>query len=257
MREYYAYWERRIFESLTHLIVVGMTDFQRVFASRGATGTVPLILIKAEMNPPLVVVSPSRKDIESQILKMRDGVSDSAKSFVRWMRGWCLECEPQKLPGREEEAVPISFHPDIIQSPTFKSVLWLVNWDVLQVIFKTNRHLDQWDKYISSYHLWDSKKVSSLEQIRKRPQPTSFFDKHLDQLTRLGELVEDLPHNSDIDFIRIECFSLIVAVKQKADEWIGKYGEILRDLAYQQLLKTHEKMASLDKNLDHDTTGTR
>jgi type IV secretory pathway TrbF-like protein len=48
--------------------------------------------------------------------------------------------------------------------------------------------------------------------------------------------VQEIPHEKDVHFIRIDCFPLINTISKQADEWVSRYGEILREAAEAQVL---------------------
>ncbi len=101
--DYYQHWERKIFAALTHMIALGMRDFQSVLtgfhpnATRPANDLLfgdaahplPLIKVVAEMNAPAILVTPNIQDIYKTLSKLLRNIPESAKNFVRWMDGQC------------------------------------------------------------------------------------------------------------------------------------------------------------------------
>jgi len=82
---YYLHWEKRIFRALNLMVLNGMGALQSLFH-------------------------------ESLLRKVRSMV-DSARPFVRWMDGTCLETPEQQRGGEDEEPYTFSFYNDISGNP--------------------------------------------------------------------------------------------------------------------------------------------
>ena len=89
MSDYYSYWERRIFNAITTMLIRGMSSFQTLFQAITGDGKIrrpPLLKIKADFNPPDVVVG-ALHSVFKLITKLLQNVPQSANSFIRWMEG--------------------------------------------------------------------------------------------------------------------------------------------------------------------------
>ncbi len=62
------------------------------------------------MQPPL-------PEVRKQLGRLVRGLVESAKPFVRWMDGSCLETPEQQVPGEEDEPHVFSFFQDLEASP--------------------------------------------------------------------------------------------------------------------------------------------
>lgn len=259
MYEYYQYWERKVFDALTNMVAVGMTDFQRILS--GATGqrvrafskeVVPLINVTAEMNAPNIVVNPNIQDIYKTLSKLLKNIPESAKNFVRWMDGHCIECEPILI--NDDEEIIYTFYNDLSKNPVVVTMMLSVTQSMQKVIHSVDKYVDSWNSYNTQYHLWNPKKLAGLERLRQKHPDTAYFDKQLQKFTQLSNSVQNLPREKDIEFIRIECAPLIKAIRKQAEDWISRYGEILREVAESQLYVLKTKMDKLNRDLERDTT---
>ncbi len=61
--------------------------------------------------------------------------------------------------------------------------------------------------------------------------------------------------SSDIDFIRVDGFPVIDAIRKQALDWVTRYGEILRDMAETQLHKVQDEIKLHATNLQRECVG--
>jgi hypothetical protein len=64
-----------------------------------------------------VVVQPPLPEARKQLARLVRCLVESAKPFVRWMDGSCLETPEQAVPGDEDEPHVFSFYSDLEASP--------------------------------------------------------------------------------------------------------------------------------------------
>jgi len=258
---YYRFWERKIFHALTSMIATGMSDFQTILQGappRKRLGSesipLPLIRVMAEMaTPPTITVTPNIQDIYKTLSKLLRNIPESAKMFVRWMDGMCRECEPVQI--SDDETFTYTFYDDLSKNPVVVPLMLSVTQSMQQVIHAVDKYIDSWHLYNTKYNLWNAKKIASLERLRQKQPPVSYFDKQLSKYTRLIEEVRALPPYKDLAFIRIDCAPLISAIERQAAEWIRKYGEILCDGATVQLHKVVDELNTFSRQLSKPTDG--
>jgi dynein heavy chain len=266
MRAYYAYWERRIFNALTTAIVRGMVDMQQILTTLQPQGHVskwgqvrksffPLIKVVAEMNPPAITVTPNIQDIYKHLSKLIKNIPESAKQFVRWMDGQCLPCAPIVV--KDDEEVVYTFYNDLSKNPLVVKMMLTVTQTVQKTTLVAGQYIESWGQYNTKYKLWNSKKMSALERLRNKHRSTAYFDTKLAKYRRLAKKLSLLPHERDIDFVRIDCLPLIVAIQNKAEEWCTRYGGILREYAVQELHAVNDKIDILGRALERNTTGIK
>jgi dynein axonemal heavy chain len=261
MAEYYAHWEKEVFNALTQMISVAMIDFHRLLSTRalnpnggdsgGADGATPLIKVNANMNPPHIVVTPNIQDIYKFLSKVLKNIPESAKRFVRWLDGTCKECETIVI--SEDEEVLYTFWNDISKSQLVVKMMLNVTQYIQRVIHNVDRYVDSWKRYDRNYHLWNQKRLAALERLRQRQEDTAFYDTQLSMYAELASNVEQLPSEKDVAFVRISCFPLIVAIKKQAEVWSSRYAEILRESFESNLHALVDRMQQLRDRISRST----
>jgi dynein heavy chain len=58
---------------------------------------------------------------------------ESAKLFVRWMDGTCIECDVETAAEDDEAAPDFSFYPDIFQNPHIIKMMLSLNQAIYRV----------------------------------------------------------------------------------------------------------------------------
>lgn len=263
MYDYYKFWELKLYNALTGMVATGMTAFQNLLS--GAVGLtkssglfkrdtrLPLIKVIADMNAPTILVSPNIQDIYKTLSKLIRNIPESAKSFRRWMDGYCTVAEPVQI--KDDEEIVYTFYDDVKRHPVVVGLTLSVTKSMQKVISSVQSEVDSWNKYNTEFQLWNPKKLAKLERLRQKPNPTSYFDKHLERYSQLSKDIRLKPAFTDIDFIRVDVSQLISAIRERAEDWVVRYGEILRERAEQQLYKLEDRMRKLDDNLNTETSG--
>lgn len=90
MKEYYYYWERRVYNALVKMIMRALIAFKNLLM-QPASKSIPLFQINAEFDPPKIISShPSMLDVNQYLKRIQEGnIIERAKSFARWMDGHC------------------------------------------------------------------------------------------------------------------------------------------------------------------------
>uniref|UniRef100_A0A8C2R7B6 AAA+ ATPase domain-containing protein n=1 Tax=Capra hircus TaxID=9925 RepID=A0A8C2R7B6_CAPHI len=122
LASYYEYWENRIYEVLTKLILKNLQSFNSL-----VLGNVPLFQTETILTAPEIILHPNANEIDKMCVHCVRNCVEMTKHFVRWMNGSCIECPPQK--GEEEELVTISFYNDISQNPQIIDPVHCPLWD--------------------------------------------------------------------------------------------------------------------------------
>eukprot|EP00947_MAST-08B_sp_MAST-8B-sp1_P000067 g67.t1 len=264
LAEYYLYWERRVFNAITTMIMTSMAIFQgllNIYHPKGRQGGTsgravkpPICVIKASMNAPDVHVSPSLNDVTRALRKMSHHIVVSAKAFKRWKRGSCVPCEPQVI-NDEEEPFVYSFYSDVETNPQIIKMLLTLTHCIQQVFNLVNAYLRSWKRYNDNYHLWDSKYRGKLDKLAEKDPKCVYFDTWLSIYSKLRDIVRGQPPEKDIDFIRIDSSPVIAAINERSTQWIDDYGHILADLSRQKLLKLNEQIDTLKEHVDTEISG--
>ncbi|KAL4108550.1 hypothetical protein PRIC1_000265 [Phytophthora ramorum] len=265
MSTYYMYWERRIFNAITKMIIASMTTFQALLnvhtkdissamsvmgpGEGGKLKRPPLCKVKATMNGKDIIVTPSLSDMYKYLSKSVKHIVESAKAFIRWMHGTCRETAPLVV-NEDEEPITFTFYSDISQNPYVIKMTLSLNQEIHKVFNIVNRYLDSWRRYDTVYNLWNTKRRSALEKLADKKPPCVYFDTRMAQYTRLAESVRNQPTEKDTDFLQINCLPLAVSIAKQAEMWKDDYGKILLEVSNKKLLSIGATMDQLEAELD-------
>nr|KAJ3423035.1 Dynein heavy chain 10, axonemal [Polyrhizophydium stewartii] len=266
LKDYYAFWERKIFAALNFMIINNLHYFENLLTPGGQTRTraksklvptsklskvartVPLFKVAASLSAPEIVIAPMSQEIYKMMIKFVRSIVDSSKQFHRWLSGSCIIAPPQKVSDDEEPYV-FSFHSDLVVN---QSVIALVN-SVNQTINKTfsdlHKWIDTWRKYRP---LWKVDKVVTLEKFaQKKPSVVNYDDK-LMFYAKLSKDVESQPSVKDIDFVRVISTPLQAAIHSEATSWVVSIGKHLNSVCKEGLISLQERFKSYERDLSRN-----
>ena len=244
LAEYYAYWERKIYNAITKMILSGMGTLQVLLnldesnkeeappelqvegLAYKAVRKAPLCKLNATLNGNHVVVSPTLPEVSKYLSKCVKNQVESSKSFVRWMRGTCKEC-PAQVVKEDEEPLVYSFYYDISKNPQVIKMTLGLSHAFQRGFAIVERYLESWQRYDQLYGLWDTKKKDQLARLADKDKACVFFDTRIGLYERLAQAVKEQLTWKDIDFLRIDCYSVSIGIAAKAREWQQEYGKIL------------------------------
>jgi dynein heavy chain len=86
MEKYYEYWERRIFNAITKMIVRALAANKTIFTRKSKPH---LITMTSSYNHPKITFHPTEEELRTQLEKISRNILESTKSFGRWWRGFC------------------------------------------------------------------------------------------------------------------------------------------------------------------------
>ena len=252
LQEYYVYWEQRIFNAITKMIIQCMTTFESMLninnTNRGGRVR-PLCRIVASLNANDVVVTPALAEIYKYLSKMVKHIVESAKHFVRWMDMTCKECEPQII-GEDEEPTIVSFYADISHNPHVMKMMLRLNESIHRLFTIINKYLCSWRSYDDIHGLWNSKKRAALEKMAAERSPCCvFFDTRLASYAGVAGAVAAHSSSKDIDFLHIDCSQVALGIKVKANEWKNDFGSILHDQSKHLLTSVRDTVGRLSEQI--------
>ncbi|KAL8020331.1 putative AAA+ ATPase domain, dynein heavy chain region D6 P-loop domain-containing protein [Plasmopara halstedii] len=262
MSTYYMYWERRVFNAITKMIIASMTTLQALLnihtkdmnnaslvMGEAKFKRPPLCKVKATMHGKEIIVTPSLSDMYKYLSKCVKHIVESAKAFIRWMHGTCRETAPLVV-NEDEEPIMFTFYSDISQNPYVIKMTLSLNQEIHKVFNIVNRYLDSWRRYDTVYNLWNTKRRSALDKLMDKKPPCVYFDTRMAQYSRLAESVRNQPTEKDTDFLQIDCLPLAVSIAKQAEMWKDDYGRVLLEISNKKLVEIISTMDMLDIELD-------
>ncbi|NWU75337.1 DYH10 protein, partial [Onychorhynchus coronatus] len=232
LTSYYAYWENRIYQVLTQLIVKNLQAFNAAILAN-----VPLLQIKAVFSVPEITFQPSASEIDKMTAQSIQSCVEVTKHFVRWMHGTCIECPPQHV--GKDEVVTFSFYSDVSQSPLMIEQAVLITQNVHKVLASLSKYLNQWNRYEP---LWKSDQGTVLERLAAEKPACVTFDEQLQFYMKVAQEVTQQPLIKDEQFIRLQLSSLAFTVQENAKGWMISLGKLLNESAREKLVRLRDEI---------------
>jgi dynein heavy chain len=110
MKPYYAYWERRIFNAITKMIVRALAANKTLWMRNEKPY---LIKMTSQYNFPEVSFHPTENELKTILEKFNRNILDSAKQFGRWWDGFAKIFEEKINDETGEKSIPYTFFDDI------------------------------------------------------------------------------------------------------------------------------------------------
>ncbi|KFG44621.1 dynein heavy chain family protein, partial [Toxoplasma gondii GAB2-2007-GAL-DOM2] len=257
MAEYYNYWERRIFNAISTMLIRGTSSLRALF-SLNHTGSrlPPLITVSADFNQAEVVVHGSTQAIFKIISRLMQNILYSATRFVRWMNGTC-KCVPSQL-GQEEElqVPPFTFYSEISRIPALIDTTVATHQAIQKVFQSISKYARSWKKYDTQWELWDLKRKADLEKlVDKRPRIV-YFDVHISAYKKLAAELSALPTTKVVGFLQIDASVVVSGIRAQALEWVNEYGRILNQIATRELQQLTQLIDSSLAKLEQSPDST-
>ncbi|XP_071880489.1 dynein axonemal heavy chain 10 isoform X1 [Anas platyrhynchos] len=238
LASYYAYWENRIYQVLTELILKNLRAF-----NEAVLANVPLFQIEAVLSPPEIILQPNANKIDKMMTQCIQDCVEVTKHFVRWMHGTCIECPPQHV---EDEVITFSFYSDISQNPLIIEQAALITQNVHKLLASLSKYLNQWKRY---HLLWELNKDITIEKFAAKKPACVTFDEKLQFYMKIAQEVTQQPLIKDEQFIRLHMGPLVYMVKENARDWMISLGKLLNESARQELFNLQEEIEKLSQNL--------
>ncbi|GAB0196984.1 dynein axonemal heavy chain 10 [Grus japonensis] len=239
LTSYYAYWENRIYQVLTQLIVKNLQTF-----NAAVLANVPLFQTEAILSVPEIILQPNASEIDKMTVQCIRDCVEVTKHFVRWMHGTCIECPPQRV--EEDEIITFSFYNDVSQNPLIIEQAVLITQNVHKLLASLSKYLNQWKRY---HLLWKLDKSIVMEKLAAEKPACVNFDEELQFYMKVAQEVTQQPLIKDEQFIRLQLAPLAYTVQENAIGWVISLGRLLNELAREELFSLQEEIQSLSQSL--------
>ncbi|XP_019604311.2 dynein axonemal heavy chain 10 [Rhinolophus sinicus] len=239
LASYYEYWENRIYEVLTKLIVKNLQSFNSLIL-----GNVPLFQTETILTAPEIILHPNANEIDKMCVQCVRNCVEITKHFVRWMNCSCIECPPQK--GEEEEVVTISFYNDIALNPQIVEQAVMIPQNIHRILVNLMKYLQKWKRYRP---LWKLDKAIVMEKFAAKRPPCVAYDEKLQFYSRIAYEVLRHPLVKDEHCVRLQLGPLANTVQENAKSWVVSLGKLLNESAKEELYNLQEEIESLTKSL--------
>jgi dynein heavy chain len=113
MRPYYMYWERRIFNAITKMIVRALAANKTIFQRVDKPCLIKMI---SSYNHPEITFHPTVDELRTQLEKFSRSILESTRQFGRWWDGFCIIFEEKINDENAEKYIPYTFFEDVMQN---------------------------------------------------------------------------------------------------------------------------------------------
>ncbi|GMI47335.1 hypothetical protein TrCOL_g3071 [Triparma columacea] len=248
---YYKYWEKRVFNAVTTMVVQSMASFLGLIQAKDLS---PICQVKVSLNGKDLVVSPQLSDIHKYLNKCVKSLPESAKMFIRWMNGTCIET-PAKHMGDDDEPFLYTFYQDVSMNPYVVDIMVKLNQSLYKVFNSMEKYLKVWRTYDTKYNLWNPKRKNLMEKLIEKKNSCVFYDSRLAEYEDFSTSVLPSPSNSsfkEIDFLRIDSYSVAIGISEQSKLWKEDYGEALHVTSKKILDSCQEKIDKFLAEMSQD-----
>ncbi|XP_064889438.1 dynein axonemal heavy chain 10 isoform X2 [Columba livia] len=239
LASYYAYWENRIYQVLTQLIVKNLQAF-----NAAVLANVPLFQAEAILSAPELILQPNASEIDKMTAQCIRDCVEVTKHFVRWMNGTCIECPPQRV--MEDEVITFSFYNDISQNPQIIEQAVLITQNIHKLLASLSKYLNQWKRY---QLLWKLDKDAVIEKLAVEKPACITFDEELQFYMKVAQEVTQQPLIKDEQCVRLQLAPLACTLQASARGWVTALGKLLNQSAREELFRLQEEIQSLSQIL--------
>jgi dynein heavy chain, axonemal len=162
MRPYYYYWERRIFNGITKMIIRALSANKVLFQR---TEKPSLIKMTASYAHPEVTYHPTLDELRGQLEKFTRNILDSTKQFGRWWDGFCKIFEERNNEETSEKYIPYTFYDDVMVNPVITQLNYEVTQMRIQVGDKFSYFSRGWIKKLDFKKLFDKNELTKLQKM--------------------------------------------------------------------------------------------
>uniref|UniRef100_W5K6M6 Dynein axonemal heavy chain 10 n=1 Tax=Astyanax mexicanus TaxID=7994 RepID=W5K6M6_ASTMX len=240
MTQYYAYWERKVYDALTKMVLKNLQVFNTALM-----GSTPLFKIETILSAPEIVLHPKSNDVYKLMMQSVRDCLECTKRFVRWMNGTCIECPPQRVDGEDEPFV-FSFYSEIYPQPQVNECAVAVSQSAQQLLGSLGRYLGRWKRY---HPLWNLDKSIMMEKFAAKKPACVTYDEKLKFYSNIGQEVAQQPLVKDVHVVRLDLEPLAHTVQENVQAWVSSLGRLLNDSAREDLYALRSELQQLSENL--------
>jgi len=247
LERYYKYWETRIFNAISVMILRAMAAVKTIF--KGTIQKKPLIKISAEFHHPEITYHPSKEELANQLEKFIRNILESAKAFGRWWKGYCIIFEEKPNPETAEMYIPFTFFDEVNESPMITDISAKLVQAKEDILKKINSSGNNWKRQMDGVELYDkSNKNKANKDLNKNPNTTN-IDRQLSDYKRIINNINSLPEKYPSYFIIINFKDVKEKFIEKGYEWLNMFGNKLKEVAMNNIKEITEEIDEYHKLL--------
>ena len=121
MKTYYQYWERRIFNAITKMIIRALAANKTLWVRNEKPS---LIKMTSSYNHPAMTYHPTEDELRLKLENFTKYILASTKQFGRWWDGFCKIFEERFNEEDSERYIPYTFYDDVMLNPVITYLLY-------------------------------------------------------------------------------------------------------------------------------------
>jgi len=251
MREYYYYWERRVYNALVKMILRALLSFKNLIAQQNVKQQIPLFQITAEYNHPFLNLQPPITEVEMILRKLLNNILHTSDLFWRWKDGTCIFCPTSKGPN-DEPIQKHNFTQEVIDNPVITQVSFIIGDLKHKASTKARSFKEMWEDDRKK-HLWDKKNKISIDKLIDKNPSTNFLELKMSYYSNMKTEYDEMPKERNAFFISVSFTSVIESFKVQAKDWLDRHGAILRIMGDRELLQIKKEIEDYHEKLRAET----
>lgn len=173
MRPYYMYWERRIFNAISKMIVRALAANKTLWMR---TERPSLIRMTSAYIHPGITFHPTQEELKTQLEKFSRNILESTKSFGRWHDGFCTIFSEINNDETNEKYIPYTFFDDVMQNKMISQLHYEIVQSKVQIIEKFTLLVKGWKSKWKLTELFDKNQQTKLQKQIDKQNSTQMIE---------------------------------------------------------------------------------
>lgn len=250
MKDYYYYWERRVYNALTKMILRALLSYKNLIAQPSSKQT-PLFQITAEYNHPFLNTQPPLQEVEAILRKLLYNILHTSDIFWRWKDGTCIFCETSKGPN-DEPIQKNNFRQEIIDNPIITQISFIIGDIKNKCSDKARNFKEMWEDDRKK-HLWDKKNKLSVDKLIDKNPSTTLLELKMSYYNNMKLEYDEMPKERNAFFISVSFNNVIESFKSQAKDWLDRHGAILKIMGERELIQIKKEIEDYHEKLREET----
>ncbi|KAG2469024.1 DYH10 protein, partial [Polypterus senegalus] len=206
-------------------------------------------------------ISPLLIKIESLVLNTDSGKAPKMEKYythweykvynalttmiVKWMRGTCIMCPPQKVKGQDKTFL-FSFFKDVAQVPQVKEQAVILSQNIHYVLTSITKQVNKWKKYMHRCKF--DKDIYMKKSVADLLSHLAYNDK-MQLYSNIIQEAEHLPLMNMVLCVQLNMETTVQTFREKAKECIQVLGKQLSISVMEDLHKLEGKLQEFEEAL--------
>lgn len=249
MRPYYMYWERRIFNAITKMIVRALASNKTIWMR---TERPCLIRMTTAYNHPEITFHPTIDELRTQLEKFSRSILESTKSFGRWWDGFAIIFEERINEETGEKYIPFTFFDDVMQNKMISQLHYEIIQCKSQVIERFNLLIRSWTSRKQFKYLFDKHEMTKVQKQIEKSRSTQDIEQMILKFRQFRDFNDSKDSEQQNYFVIIDNSDVKDITLKKAGEWLDFLGDSLMSNATKELRTIMRETNDYSKALEGD-----